>query len=67
MKPTLGPLALLALMSMPEPSHTTDMDRKISERVLAKLSKEAKGKPAYFDPATMTPWMEDYYYGRKLR
>jgi len=51
----------------PCPKHINDMDRRISERLLRKLHEQAQGLPNYYDPATMTPWMEDYYYGRKLR
>lgn len=58
---------LLAMPAAPCPKHINDMDRRISERLLRKLHEQAQGLPNYYDPATMTPWMEDYYYGRKLR
>lgn len=43
------------------------IERAVNQHVLTKLAEKAKGETAWFDPATMTPWMEDYYYGRKIR
>ena len=63
----ISPLALAALQSLPEPKHINSVDRAISSRLITKLEEKAKTERNWFDPATMTPWMEDYYYGRKLR